>query len=78
VSKIEELQAEVRKHLIHQSSMDYQFKALRGLYDAASMVPHAHLMEQYRQQLHDLLDVQLDTQNTIMELSRRMIAEGFK
>lgn len=63
----------IRDETIKQVSIQHQFEATLKLYDAACMVHNRTLLEQYRDQLHSLLDLKLDTTNSIMELTRRMI-----
>lgn len=67
----DELQQRLKGEVMRQVSMQHQFDALRKLYDSVCIVNNSVMMETYRTQLHDLLDLQLDTQNAIMELTRR-------
>jgi hypothetical protein len=63
----------LQQELIKQVSIQHQFDAIMKLYEAATMMNNTVLMEQYREQLHSLLDIKLDTCNAIMELTRQLI-----
>jgi Spy/CpxP family protein refolding chaperone len=52
---------------------DHQRDAIRKLYDAATMMNDGKLADTYRQQLHDLLDAQLDNSSSLMQLTRTLI-----
>lgn len=69
----DELTAKLREALIKQVSISHQTDGVRKLYDAAVMMQNNPLSETYRQQMHDLLDVQLDNQSEVCELTRRMV-----
>ncbi len=71
-----QLTAQLREETIKGVSIQHQFDALVKLYEAAAIIPNNLLMEQYRDQLHSLLDLRLDTANTIYEITRRMVNES--
>lgn len=68
-----ELQAKLREEVVKQMAMQHQRDALHKLYDAAAMMNNQPLSERYREELHNLLDLQLDTVMSISVLSRQMI-----
>lgn len=63
----------LREETIKQVSIQHQFEAIIKLHEAATMMSNKTLMEQYREQLHSLLDLKLDTANTIAALTRQLI-----
>lgn len=67
------LNARLQEEVIKQVSIQHQFEAVLKLYDAATMMNNKPLMEQHRENLHSLLDLKLDTTNTVMELTRQLI-----
>lgn len=71
-----QLNEKYREEMVKQISVGHQFDATVKLYDAAAMMNNAVLMEQYREQLHSLLDVKLDTTNSLMQLTQRIIRMG--
>lgn len=70
---LHDLNARMQEATIKQIAVQHQTEAIIKLYEAATMMNNTVLMEQYRDQLHTLLDVKLDTVNDIMELSRQLI-----
>jgi DNA-directed RNA polymerase sigma subunit (sigma70/sigma32) len=70
---LHELNQKMQEATIKQIAVSHQSEAIAKLYEAATMMNNGPLMEQYRDQLHTLLDVKLDTVNEIMELSRQLI-----
>jgi hypothetical protein len=63
----------MRELQIQAVAMEHQREAIRKLYDAASMVNNTGLAAGYRQQLHDLLDIQLDNTSSLMQVTRTLI-----
>ena len=70
---LHELNAKIQEATIKQIAVQHQFDAILKLYEAATMMDSRPLMEQYRDQLHSLLDLKLDTVNEIMTFSRQLI-----
>ena len=68
-----QLNERYREELVKQLSVGHQIDATVKLYEAAAMMNNKVLMEQYREQLHNLVDVKLDTTNSLMELTRQMV-----
>jgi hypothetical protein len=68
-----QLNAKLQEELIRQAAVHHQYEALVKLYEAAAMMNNTVLMEQYREQLHNLLDLKLDSCNSISELTRQLI-----
>lgn len=69
----EDLLARMRELQIQAVAITHQRDALHKLYDAATTVNNGKLAEGYRQQLHDLLDVQLDNTASLMQVTRTLI-----
>lgn len=67
-----ELQQKLREETIKGVSIQHQFEGILKLYEAAVIMNNYALMEVYRQQAHDLLDVKLDTCNSIGRLAHQM------
>lgn len=65
--------ARMRELQIQAVAISHQRDALVKLYDAAAMMNNGTLAEGYRQQLHDLLDVQLDNTSSLMQVTRTLI-----
>jgi ABC-type branched-subunit amino acid transport system ATPase component len=68
-----DLLARMRELQIQAVAIEHQREAIRKLYDAASMMNNGKLAEGYRQQLHDLLDVQLDNSSSLSQVTRSLI-----
>lgn len=69
----EDLMKRMRDAQIQAVAIEHQRDAIRKLYDAATMMNNGTLAEGYRQQLHDLLDVQLDNSSSLMQITRSLI-----
>lgn len=59
--------------LIRQVAAKQQFEALCKLYEAAAITNNGAQLEQYREQLHTVLDCQLDICNEIMHHTRLFV-----
>lgn len=69
----EQLLDRMRELQIQAIAVEHQRDGLRKLYDAAITMNNTKLAEGYRTQLHDLLDVQLDTASSLMQVMRSII-----
>jgi ABC-type dipeptide/oligopeptide/nickel transport system ATPase subunit len=65
--------AKMRELQIQSVAISHQRDAIIKLYDAAAMMNNTSLAERYRGELHDLLDVQLDTTSSLMQITRSLI-----
>lgn len=68
-----QINAQLRECLVKQLAIRQQSEALVRLYDAASTMNNSALCDTYRQQLHDLLDLTLDTIDEVCLLTRQLI-----
>lgn len=66
----EEARAKLREAQIKHVAIQHQTDGIKQLYSAAIAMSNNQLSDTYRQQLHDLLDTQLDNSSEIMELSK--------
>ena len=71
--KRDDLMKQMRELQIQSVAISHQRDAIIKLYDAAAMMNNTMLAEGYRQQLHDLLDVQLDNTSSLMQITRTLI-----
>lgn len=69
----DDLLKQMRELQIQAVAIEHQREAIRKLYDAATMMNNGKLAEGYRQQMHDLLDVQLDNSSSLMQITRSLI-----
>jgi hypothetical protein len=67
-----QLQARLREEVVKQMAMSHQLDATRKLHEAAAMMANNPLCESYREQIHNLIDLQLDTTMAIAVLTRQM------
>lgn len=68
-----EVEQKLRDALVKQVAIQHQMDGLRKLHDAAMVMGNNLLVATYRQQMHDLLDLQLDTQSEICSLTRNIV-----
>jgi hypothetical protein len=73
VQSREQLMDMLRELQIRTVAMEHQRDAIRKLYDSAAMMNNTPLVDSYRQQMHDLLDLQLDTASGLMQITRSII-----
>jgi hypothetical protein len=71
--KIQETQAKLRELAVQHVTLDMRMKGIRNLYEASALNSNAALMEQFRRELHDLLDLQLDVVNSQMVHTHQLI-----
>jgi len=67
------IEQKLRDALVKQVAVQHQMDGLRKLHDAAMVMDNRSLVAVYRQQMHDLLDLQLDTQSEICSLTRNIV-----
>lgn len=64
---------QLRDDQIKLISIEHQKDGIVKLFDAAAVMANGALAELYRQQLHDLLDIQLDTKISTFSLTRKLL-----
>jgi hypothetical protein len=69
-----ELEQKLRDALVKGVAVQHQMDGLRKLHDAAMVMQNNELAMTYRQQMHDLLDIQLDTQSEVTSLTRSLVS----
>lgn len=69
----EQVQAKLKEEIVKQVAMGHQMEATRKLHEAAAIMANNPLCEMYREQMHNLLDLQLDTLMSISLLTRQLV-----
>lgn len=70
--KREDVERRMSELMLQQVACDHQMQGLRRLHDSAVIVGNADLANQYREQLHAVLDTLLDAANSNMVLARQL------
>jgi hypothetical protein len=68
----DELQKRIRAEIINQVGIETQMEGTRKFHDAAVLVGNNSLAQNYRDNLHTLLDAKLDSAASVMLLTRQL------
>lgn len=69
-----ELMGKLRDEQVKMVAVEHQREGIKKLFDAACMMQNGPLMEKYRRELHDLLDLHLDCADAVMQMTRKVFA----
>lgn len=65
-----ELIADLRRVTITQIAIQHHSEGVHKLFDAATLCANGRLSDEHREQLHNLLDQQLDAKAEVMAITR--------
>jgi len=69
----DQINEQLHDTMTRQLACGHQTEALTKLFEAAALIGNKDLMNKYREELHNLLDIKLDNCNSIMILTKKLV-----